>query len=73
MKQSAEKHAASEAVNAAQIADILALETEMFRRLSRSGCLSLAETGELVEDIAKLYLQIAGEIRSKVLTPASAA
>jgi hypothetical protein len=52
-------------VDAAYIADTLALEAEMFRGLLRSGCLTPSETSRLAEELGRFCLEAAAAVTSE--------
>ena len=51
-------------VDAAYIADTLALEAEMFRGLLRSGCLTPSETSRLAQELGRFCLEAAAVVAS---------
>ena len=52
-------------VDAAYIADTLALEAEMFRGLLRSGCLTPSETSRLAQELGRFCLEAAAAVTSE--------
>ena len=55
-------------ITSTYLADAMAIQSEMLRRLARGGLVSMAEMAALMEDIGNRYLDIAETIRLKVLS-----
>lgn len=53
----------TETVTCAYIADVLMLQSEMLRRLSRGEAMELAQLGAVMEEIGTLYLGLSEAIR----------
>lgn len=53
----------TETVTCAYIADVLMLQSEMLRRLSREEAMELAQLGAVMEEIGTLYLGLSQAIR----------
>ena len=54
-------------ITSTYLADAMAIQSEMLRRLSRGGLISMGEMASLMEDIGNRYLDIAEAIRLKIL------
>lgn len=55
-----------EPVTTAYIADTLVLQSEMLRRLTRTGALSTRELSELMEEMGLHYLDISSALKQTI-------